>query len=62
MVVVPGFGPREEEIAPVSYDESYDYEHYGGDGDMYAGAGQMMDTGDQDKGEKIFLSLIRRSA
>jgi len=47
MVVVPGYDPGEEDIAPVSYDESYDYDQFAGDGHVYAG--QMMDTGDQDK-------------
>ena len=55
MVVVPGYDPGEEDIAPVSYDESYDYDQFGGDGHVYAG--QMMDTGDQDKGEKFSVAI-----
>jgi len=37
-----------EDMNPMSYDESYDYAEYGGEGDMYAG--HMVDTsGEQEK-------------
>jgi len=36
-----------EDMNPMSYDESYDYGEYGGEGDMYAG--HIIDTVDQDK-------------
>ena len=45
-----------EDMNPMSYDESYDYGEYGGEGDIYAG--HIIDTVDQDKGEAHSLLIF----